>query len=244
MLFDLDGTLVQTESLKAESYAQAAGELRPGIIDPLAVVRSYDRYVGLSREAVAQELLTEFDLTEPAARIMSELGASSPRDAFIALRLRIYESMIADGTLVRRQELPYATGLVRKLGADGVTVGLTTVSHAAQAMVVLRALGIQDAFDIIVTIDDVTHGKPDPEIYMLATARVGIAPVDCLAVEDSVPGIQAAVAAGMQCVASTNQLTRESVHQAMPMQGVCVVDDPTTLESVVRSMLTTRDGAA
>ena len=42
MLFDLDGTLVQTESLKAESYAQAAGELRPGIIDPLTVIRAYD----------------------------------------------------------------------------------------------------------------------------------------------------------------------------------------------------------
>ena len=100
----------------------------------------------------------------------------------------------------------------------------------------LDALRLRDQFDVIITIDDVAHGKPDPEIYLLATSRLAIPPAQCLAVEDSLPGVRAAVAAGMPCVASTNDLTRDAVHAALPLPGVQVVDDPATLEAVVRDV--------
>jgi beta-phosphoglucomutase len=239
VIFDLDGTLVQTESLKAESYARAAAELRPGAVDPSAVVAAFEACVGRARDQVAQMLLDQFGLAGPAAARERDLGVSTPRDAFIALRLKIYDEMLADHDLLARQELPYATALVRHLRADGYPTALTTVSHAAQALIVLDALRLRDQFDVIVTIDAVAHGKPDPEIYFLAARRLALAPAQCLAVEDSLPGVQAAVAAGIMCVASTNDLTRASVHAAAPMTGVRIVDDPPTLESVVRSLLTT-----
>jgi beta-phosphoglucomutase len=238
VIFDLDGTLVQTESLKAESYARAAAELRPGVVDPVAVINAYDECIGRPRDEVAQRLLDRFGLADAAAALTRDLGVTTPRDAFVALRMKIYEAMLADEALIRQQELPYATALVRRLRADGYPTALTTVSHAAQALIVLDALRLHDQFDTIVTIDDVTHGKPDPEIYLLAAKRLGIVPTQCLAVEDSLPGVQAAVAAGMMCVASTNALTQASVHAAAPMPGVQIVDDPHKLEAVVRTLLT------
>ena len=241
VIFDLDGTLVQTESLKAESYARAAAELRPGEVDPRAVIEAYDECIGQSREVVAQTLLDRFGLAEAARRMQQTVGAATPRDAYIALRLKIYDAMLSDVALIRRQELPYATALVRHLKADGYPLGLTTVSHRSEVVIVLSALQLLDQFDVIVTIDDVTHGKPDPEIYLLAAKQLGVPPARCLAIEDSLTGIRAAMAAGIPCVASTNDLTRDSVHAAAPLPGVEIVDDPTKLEAVVRASLISRE---
>jgi HAD superfamily hydrolase (TIGR01509 family) len=207
------------------------------------VIDAFDQCIGRPRDEVAQMLLDRFGLADAAGRVQQHLGAATPLDAFAAMRMKIYEAMLGDPALLKRQELPYATALVRHLKADGYPTALTTVSHRAQAMVVLDALHLRDQFEVIVTIDDVVHGKPDPEIYLLATKRLGIPPAQCLAVEDSLPGVQAAVAAGIPCVASTNDLTRDAVHAAAPMPGVRIVDDPTTLEAVVRKSLITREEA-
>jgi beta-phosphoglucomutase-like phosphatase (HAD superfamily) len=191
---------------------------------------------------VAQLLLDRFGLASAAAALESTFNVSTPRDAFIALRLQIYGTMLADPALIRRQELPYATALVRHVRRDGYRTALTTVSHAAQAFVVLDALGLRDQFDVIVTIDDVEHGKPDPEIYLLACRRLALPPSSCLAIEDSLPGVRAAIAAHIACVASTNDLTRASIHAATFPSQVTVIDDPAQLEPAVRALLTKPEG--
>ena len=108
-IFDLDGTLVQTEALKAQSYARAAAELSPGSVRAEEVVAAYDEMVGHSREEVAAALLARFDLEPHARARMADLGASSPLDAYMTLRLRIYEAMIEDEQLIRAQEYPWST---------------------------------------------------------------------------------------------------------------------------------------
>jgi HAD superfamily hydrolase (TIGR01509 family) len=67
--------------------------------------------------------------------------------------------------------------------------------------VALATAGLSDAFDTIVTSADVAAPKPAPDIYLLACARLDVAPADALALEDSAPGIAAAKAAGMTCIA-------------------------------------------
>ena len=61
----------------------------------------------------------------------------------------------------------------------------------------LRGLGLQDAFDTTVSASDVNNGKPAPDLFLAAAQRLGIAPQDCLAVEDTLAGVQSAKAAGM-----------------------------------------------
>lgn len=237
VIFDLDGTLVQTESLKAQSYARAAIALRPDVkMDD--VIQAYDRCIGRPRDEVAQLLLDQFGLADAAAARAPSLGETTPRAAFLAIRLHDYESMLSDSALLRRQEYPYATALLRRVRAAGYATGLTTVSHAAQAYVVLDALDLRREFDVIVTMDDVAHGKPDPELYLTAATRLDRLPAACLAIEDSLPGVQAAVAAGMQCIAVANELTRNVLHAAPPLLGEQIVDDPRTLDAVVNAVLT------
>jgi beta-phosphoglucomutase len=243
VIFDLDGTLVQTETLKAQSYARAAAELRPGQVSESDVIGAYDNLIGRSREEVAHALLDRFGLTDAAAARARALGVREPWEALVGIRLPIYEAMLGDPTLLKQQEYPFATALLRRLKAQGVPTGLTTVSHAAQALLVLDALGLRSALDVIVTIDDVTHAKPDPEIYLVAAARLGVPPAKCLAIEDSLPGVQAAIAAGMTCVAVANELTRDALHAALPLPDELIVDDPRRLDGVVTALLNTREEA-
>ena len=242
VIFDLDGTLVQTESLKAHSYAQAAADLRPSVAAQ-DVVQAYDQCIGRPRNEVAQTLLDHFGLHDAAAARAPSLGVATPLDAFLAIRMRDYETMLGDTALLRRQEYPYATALLRRVRADGYATALTTVSHAAQAFIVLDALGLRHDFDVIVTVDDVAHAKPDPELYLAAASRLHRPPAACLAIEDSLPGVQAAVAAGMRCVAVANELTRDALHAAAPLPGEQIVDDPSQLDAVVTAVLTTREEA-
>ena len=95
-IFDLDGTLVQTEALKAQSYARAAVELGGAAVDPRQVADAYGEMVGQSRDEVAAALLDRFHLARFAEPRMRELGVTTPLDAFMALRLRIYQAMIED----------------------------------------------------------------------------------------------------------------------------------------------------
>lgn len=241
VIFDLDGTLVQTETLKAQSYARAAALLRPGQVSEADVIKAYDRLIGRSREDVAHALLDQFDLADAAAARAPALGVKEPWEALVAIRLQIYEAMLGDRALLARQEYPYTTALLRRLKAGGMPIGLTTVSHAAQALPVLDALGLRSSLDVIVTIDDVTHAKPDPALYLTAAARLGVVPRRCLAIEDSLPGVRSAITAGMACVAVANELTRDALHADPPLPRELIVDDPRQLDHVVTTLITTRE---
>jgi beta-phosphoglucomutase len=236
IIFDLDGTLVQTEALKAISYARAAVELRPEL-QAGDVIAGFDDLIGRSRNEVAQTLLKRFGLEAAAKARAAELGVKEPWEAFVALRLRIYEHMLHDPELLRRQAFPYAIDLLHKVKSEGYPTGLATMSYAEQATVVLDTLGFRPYLDVIVTRDEVQRPKPDPEIYVLCARRLGVAPGDCLVIEDSQPGVEAAVAAGMACVAVASDLTREGLHARPPLAHERVVDDPRQLDAAVTELL-------
>lgn len=236
-IFDLDGTLVQTEALKAQSYARAAVELSPESVRAEEIIAAYDEMVGHSREEVAAALLARFDLEAHARERMGELGVSSPLDAYMALRLLIYEAMIADEQLIRAQEYPWSTSLLREVRREGYPVGIATMSHRKHAVRVLERLGLTDDVDVLVTRDDVRQAKPSPEIYLLIAEMLDAESRDCFVLEDSLPGVRAANAAGMTCVAITNDMTRDSIHAAAVLPAELVVDDPAQLAFVARAVL-------
>jgi HAD superfamily hydrolase (TIGR01509 family) len=236
-IFDLDGTLVQTESLKARSYARAAVELTGGTRSAQEIIVAYDDMVGRAREEVAAALLARFDLEAHAERRLRELGASSPLEAYMTLRLRIYEAMIADERLIREQEYPWSTALLRDVRRSGHPVGIATMSHRKQAALVLERLELTDDVDVLMTREDVRQPKPVPEIYLLIAGRLGAEPRDCFVLEDSLPGVLAANAAGMCCLAITNDMTRDAIHGARVLPAERVVDDPSRLREVAWALL-------
>jgi beta-phosphoglucomutase-like phosphatase (HAD superfamily) len=114
------------------------------------------------------------------------------------------------------------------------------MSHCPQVQRVLQVLNLSEAFNFIASRDDVENSKPDPEIYLLVAKELDIPPEECLVIEDSPTGVQAALAAGMWCIAVTTPFTRQSMHTQKLLDKKWVVDDPFALPEVVNHMITER----
>jgi HAD superfamily hydrolase (TIGR01509 family) len=237
VLFDLDGTLVQSERIKAISYARAATQLCPECASEDEVMQAFKDVVGLSRQEVAQTLVKRFGLEDAARQRMDEFGVNTPWQAYVQLRLKIFEDMIDDPRVIQESECPHAINLLREVRNMGLRAALTTTSSCSRATRALEVLGIRQEFEFIATADDVEHTKPDPEVYNLITCEMKLAPQQCLAIEDSLPGVQAAHAANVWCIAATNEFTRDSVHNAHPLDDRWIVDDPATLNSTAKQVI-------
>ncbi len=236
-VFDLDGTLVETEELKALSYARAATELRPDL-NEAEVVAAFGDLVGLSRQEVAVGLMHRFGIEEAARARMAQFSVGTPWQAYIQIRLHIYEGMLGDPKLIQEHRYPHNIALLRSVREEGFPTALATQSHCEQALRVLGILGLADEFDVVVTRDDVEHGKPDPEMYLLAARELGVQPGECLAIEDSPAGVSGALSAGADVIAVTTRLTRQKFRDdADLLDRSHVVDDPRTLPEVVHRLI-------
>jgi beta-phosphoglucomutase-like phosphatase (HAD superfamily) len=237
MIFDLDGTLVQTEKLKARSYAKAAVALCPYELDEEQVVEAFKDVVGRPRREVAKALVDRFDLAAKAGQRLAEFGLSSPWQAFVQVRLGFYKQMLADPDVIRTNQWPHNMALLREARDVGCKTGLATMSHCSQVQLVLGVLALTEAFDFMATRDDVENGKPDPEIYHLVSRELAVVPGDCLVIEDSPSGVRAALAAGMNVVAVATPFTRERLHQSALLPDQLIVDDPTLTTDVVAKVV-------
>lgn len=235
-IFDLDGTLVQTEVLKAKSYAKAAVELRPELSEA-EVVEGFKDFVGLSRKEVAEGLLNRFGLKDAASKRMKEFKVTQPWQAFVDIRMDNYYSMISDPATLKEHLCPYNMALLKWAKAGDYTVGLGTMSHRREAFRVLEVLDIRDEFDFIATIQDVEHGKPDPEIYNLISEELEVPHIDALAVEDSSSGIKAALAARINCVAVPSEFTIEAVLKLPPNNLLRIVEKPPDLLETTKEFI-------
>jgi beta-phosphoglucomutase len=237
MIFDLDGTLVQTERLKALSYARALQSLSPEPPADEAVLEAFKDVVGRSREEVSGGLLAAFQL-EPAARArLAELQVQYPWQVLARLRLEIYAAMLDDPELLRVNQWPQNVELLRLARRMNCRTALASMSDCEQVKQVLQAIGLDNEFEVILAREDVERPKPDPEIYLLAARQLAVPPGDSLVIEDSPAGVQAALAAGMRCVAVSTPLTRERLHAQQLLAPQWIVDDPATLLAVVEHAL-------
>ena len=94
--------------------------------------------------------------------------------------------------------------LMRLAKSRGLKIALATSSPKYFAEHILKSAGLSEYFDALVTADDISHGKPDPEIYLKAAQILGLDPGSCVAVEDAFLGIQSAKDAGMRVIAFKN----------------------------------------
>ncbi len=237
ILFDLDGTLVQTEKLKALSYARAAKELLPERVNETQAVEMFKEVVGLSRREVAKFLLNALNLNEAAKSKMNEYDVPTPWQAYVQIRLKIYEKLVADPDVLNTYKCPYNTALLEWAKKQNYRTGLATMSYCQQATRIVKNLNLTNKIDFMATQDDVENGKPDPEIYHLVAKELELQPEECLVIEDSGSGIKAALNAGMKCIAVTNEFTRKKVHESNLLSESFIVDDLSRLQSVAESVI-------
>ena len=177
VLWDMDGTLVDTEP-----YWIAAEH------------RLVDAHGGTWSEEHALALVGQ-DLLVSAGYIREHGGVDLEPEAVVSL-------LLADVVAQVRQEIPWRPGareLLAALREAGVPCALVTMSWTRLADAVVDALPA-GSFAAVVTGDAVARGKPHPEPYLTAAARLGVATVDCVAIEDSPTGTASAEAAGCRVV--------------------------------------------
>jgi len=177
-IFDMDGTLVHTEPLHQQSWIRAMGE------------------VGISLDVAHYD--THFS-GRPGRETTRDLFGFSPEQAEeMSRRVTTVFWELAEGNV---EPLPGVRAFLTKIAHIPKGVATSARRHSAARM--LEELGLIDYFGAIVTADDITHGKPDPEIFLVAAERLGVAPEQCVVFEDSIAGVTAAKAAGMYCAAIT-----------------------------------------
>ena len=237
VIFDLDGTLVETEAFKFDSFSHAVHELSLQAADDTQLLDAYKQLVGLPRKRVAQGLLQHFGLEARAQARAAEFGVATGWEVVIKIRHQRYAELLADADALRAQACPQAIALVAETRRLGLKTGLATMSTRQELLQVLQALHLTAAFDASACQDDIANGKPDPEIYLHVAAELGTPPQDCLVIEDSASGIQSALAAGMRCIAVPTVFTRQTVHAARLLDDHWILDDPRTLPQVAQQLI-------
>lgn len=179
VLFDLDGTLVDSERQNAESVARVlAARGRPLSDDEREFVIGHgwaEIYAHLSAAGGV-------DLDYPTLKHLAALER---------------EKIVAEEGL---DVLPGALAAVEWMSARYAAT-IVSGSSRAEIEIILRVLGVAERFPWFVGAEDTARGKPAPDGYLLASERLGVAPAECLVLEDSQAGIRAGIAAGMRVVA-------------------------------------------
>ena len=185
--FDFNGTLSDDEEVLARVYQELLGELGR----PLTVDEYYEHLAGHTDEEVFNRWL----------------GRSSLE--LIEERVRRYNALVSDGSTVD-EEVRAAV----LWAAERMPVALVSAALRDEIEPVLRSSGLRDAFSVVLSQDDVTRGKPDPQPYLLAAKHLAIDPAELLVFEDTDVGVASAKAAGARVVGLTRTLGAKRMSEA------------------------------
>lgn len=176
VIFDMDGLMFDTERIAVDAW-RSAGEQLGFPIPPELVIET----IGLNQR-------------DTEATLLRRLGKGFPYEEARRLCIRYTEEIIA------RNGVPVKEGLfelMEALGSAGVPKAVATSTERARALRLLELAGVRSRFDAIVCGDEVERGKPSPDIFLAAAAKLQIDPACCVVLEDSESGLMAAHRAGM-----------------------------------------------
>ena len=176
LIFDCDGVLVDSEPLHAETWVEIF--TRHGV--PMTI-EGFARFLGMT----SPQMLA----------VLAQEGGISPEldhRALIVERRDLYWERIAEGL----DEIPGTEAFLRAL-APRAALAMATSNPRETYDRILDVMGWRDLFSAAVGVDEVAHAKPAPDIYLRAVERLGVPAEKCLVFEDSLPGIEAARAAGL-----------------------------------------------
>ncbi len=203
VIFDFDGTLVDTESIKSLAYEKTI--LFFGA-SPVKNSLGLVHYPGKSRSWHWRMIKDTYNLN------ISE-------DDFRDKRLQIY------GNLINRVEfMDGVFDTLNKLVVSGKRLGLVTLSDRIFVEKILNNLNASHFFETVITGDDAKRHKPDPEAYVLCLDRLGIEKEKAIAVEDTEQGVQSAKDAGLRVLAVPNVHTKDQDFGVADTMYVSIVD--------------------
>ena len=204
VIFDLDGVIVSTDNCHYLAWKQMTDE------EGLAFDRNVnERLRGVSRMESLEIILEN----------ASKTYTTQEKDAMAARKNAYYVKLI--GKLTPADILPGTLALLHELQQRGVKIAVGSSSR--NTPVILTQIGLQHTFDAVADGNQITHSKPDPEVFLLAARLLELAPADCLVVEDADAGVEAALAGGMKALGVGSAANNTSAtYQAQSLKDVSV----------------------
>lgn len=191
VLWDLDGVLVDTASFHFQAWQELSQSLGKSFADA-----DFRRTFGLRNDAILRDILGELEPAE-AERLARK-------------KEELYREKIGG----RVTAIPGAVGLLRRLQQRGSKMAIVSSTPRENVRVVLHSLGLEGLFDVVVAEEDAPRGKPDPQGFLLAAEKLGVAARECVVIEDAPGGVEAAKRAGMGCIGLTTSRPKEALASA------------------------------
>ncbi|MBP8240928.1 MAG: HAD family phosphatase [Thermoflexales bacterium] len=179
VLFDMDGLMFDTETLAFRAWSRALAEH------------------GLEMRTSDYSRLIGRNMADARLILLDAYGPDTPVDALDAARFRYSSAEVAERGVPLK---PGLVALLDALDALGIPRAMATSTGRERATALLERAGLAGRFHAIVCGDDITRGKPAPDIFLVAARRLDAPSTSCLVLEDSEPGVRAAHAAHMKVV--------------------------------------------
>ncbi|UUZ91818.1 HAD family hydrolase [Paenibacillus sp. P25] len=203
IVFDFDGLIIDTETVWFECFTEAL--VPHGIELPLEI---FSRGIGTHNGEIRSYL-------------ERQTGQAGFYDTIRSAVNELHRAKIAS---VEARE--GVRDYLEQARAAGLRIGLASSSGREWIDFFLNRLGLSDFFEVIMTGDDVTNIKPDPELYLKATAALGVQPSEAVAFEDSANGAKAAGAAGLHCIIVPNPVTAQLTFERYSLRIRSMADQP------------------
>lgn len=180
VIFDFDGVIIDSEPLNDIHFPKYLKKIGVNVAPDFL-----EKFKGTSSKTQWSHLIEKYKLTKPINQLIAECSKDY---------LKFTKSIPNLKPMIGLKEL------LIKLSESKVKIALASSASKNRIHVVLDRFKITKYFSIIIGADDITHGKPHPEVFLLAAKKMEIHPSDCLVIEDSTNGVLAAKNAGMKCI--------------------------------------------
>jgi beta-phosphoglucomutase family hydrolase len=209
-IFDFDGVIIDSCPLHGECWKRISENLKKPFSWEIFL-----RGFGVKNERFIKEMLKWSDDSKEISQIIDQ------KEKLFHELLKKEGVLLVEGTL----------SLIRQLKKGGIPCAIGSSAIVENIEIVFSYhKELAPLFDAIVTADDVSVGKPDPEVFLIAAERLQIEPTSCVVFEDAPLGIEAALRAGMKSVALTTTFPKEVLQAAKPDLLVDSLDDFLVLE--------------